>query len=89
VLSHRRNSAGLSVNDEVIGLNGYRVSQSELEAAINEMKQGSALNLLISRDDILLEIKATIGMYEKPSYRLNLSENQQTLNLQNYWLRSL
>lgn len=81
--------AGLSVNDEVIGLNGYRVSQSELESVLNGMSVGDEINLLISRDDILLELKAKMGSYEKPSYKISLQTTGKNLKLQSYWLRSL
>jgi predicted metalloprotease with PDZ domain len=79
--------AGLSVNDEVIGLNGYRISQTDLESMLNGMSAGDEINLLISRDDVLLELKGKMGSYEKPSYKISLQTSGKNLNLQTYWLR--
>lgn len=93
VKSVRTNSAaenaGLSVNDEVIGLNGYRVDATDLEAAFAGMVSGDQISLLVSRDEVLLELKAVMTNYERPTYRMSLDPNEKTLKLRNYLLRTL
>ncbi|MGV3630705.1 MAG: M61 family metallopeptidase [Bacteroidota bacterium] len=88
VKSVRSNSsaenAGLSVNDEVIGINGYRVTGAEVEGALNSYANGDAIAILIAREGILLELKATMGTYERPSYRMTIDKPNDLLN---YWLR--
>lgn len=91
VKSIRSNSsaenAGLSVNDEVIGMNGYRVEAQDLDAIFSGLNAGDQINLLISRDELLLEIKAVMGSYERPTYKMTLDDSPATLNLRNYLLR--
>lgn len=91
VKSVRSNSAaenmGLSVNDELIGFNGYRVSTSEFEGALGSMKEGESIVLLVSRDDVLLELKGKMGSYEKPSYKFSFGAEGN--KLQQYWLREI
>jgi predicted metalloprotease with PDZ domain len=45
--------AGLSVNDEIIGCNGYRVSKSDIEGLMKSLNDGDELELFIARDEIL------------------------------------
>lgn len=91
VKSVRSNSAaenmGLSVNDELIGFNGYRVTTSEFEGALGSMKEGDPIVLLVSRDDVLLELKGKMGSYEKPSYKFSFGAEGN--KLQQYWLREI
>lgn len=91
VKSIRANSAaenaGLSVEDEVIGVNGYRVTAGDLDGIIAGLNAGTPMNMLISRDEVLLEITAVMGMYEKPAYRITVDNNEKTLRLRNYLLR--
>jgi predicted metalloprotease with PDZ domain len=80
-------NAGLSVNDEVIGYNGYRVEAGDLDGIFAGLTPGESINLLISRDDVLLEIKAIMGSHERPTYKMTFDNNEKTLKLRNYWLR--
>jgi predicted metalloprotease with PDZ domain len=80
-------NAGLSVNDEVIGYNGYRVEAGDLDGIFAGLTPGESINLLISRDDVLLEIKAIMGSYERPTYKMTLDNSEKTLKLRNFWLR--
>lgn len=82
-------NAGLSVNDEVIGFNGFRVSASELDAIFAGLPVGAPINMLVSRDQVLLEIKGTMGAYERPSYRMTLDGSEKTKKLRDYLLRGL
>jgi predicted metalloprotease with PDZ domain len=76
--------AGLSVNDEIIGIDGYRVNQSDVEGILASLSDGDQLDLLIAREDQLLEIKAIMTSYERPSYRFSIEKKS---DLFNYWMR--
>lgn len=91
VKSVRSNSAaenaGLSVNDEVIGFNGYRVEAADLDGIFAGLPVGAPINLLVSRDQILLELSGTMGAYERPSYKMSFEGNEKAVKLRNYMLR--
>jgi predicted metalloprotease with PDZ domain len=76
--------AGISVNDEIIGIDGYRVNQSDVEGILSSLSEGDQLDLLIAREDQLLEIKAIMTSYERPSYRFTIEKKN---DLFNYWMR--
>jgi predicted metalloprotease with PDZ domain len=77
---------GLSVNDEIIGYNSYRVTTSELDNYLTQLNDGDEINLLISRDNKLLELKGKMESYERASYKFSLSTSNE---LQKYWLREI
>lgn len=81
-------NAGLSVNDEVVGINGYRVDAAKTESVLSSLKIGEKVTFLVSRDEVLLEIVATMGAYERPTYRIALDDNPSTLSLRNFFLRT-
>lgn len=76
--------AGLSVNDEIIGIDGYRMNQSEIESFLTSLSNGEQLNLLIAREDQLLEIKAVMTSYERPSYKFVIDKKTKLFH---YWMR--
>lgn len=80
-------NAGLSVNDEIIGCNGYRVNKADLEDVINRLNAGEKMNLLVSRDDVLLEIVVTLSNYEQVQYDFEPKLDAASEPLFNYWLR--
>jgi predicted metalloprotease with PDZ domain len=77
--------AGLSVNDEIIGCNGYRVSKADIEGIMRGVSEGDELDLLISRDEILFAVNFTMTNYTKPRYLFNLINEEN--KLRDYWLR--
>jgi predicted metalloprotease with PDZ domain len=81
--------AGLSVNDEIIALNGFRMNSEVLDASLAAIPANQKFNLLISRDGILSEITAQLGEYERKAYRLTGEDSNPQVGLRNYWLRSL
>jgi len=78
-------NAGLSVNDEIIGCNGYRVSKADVESVMKSLDKGDEIDLLISRDEILYSIEFTMTNRFKPKFYLNI--NNENTKLLNYWLR--
>jgi predicted metalloprotease with PDZ domain len=94
VRSIRSNSsaenAGLSVNDEIIGCNGYRVDQKSFDDFVASLKEGDKFSILISRDEILLELEVSMENYLKPQYVFKVNNGDaKKLQLRNYWLRTI
>jgi predicted metalloprotease with PDZ domain len=79
--------AGLSVNDEIIGCNGYRIDQGALEQFTGGLSTGEKFSLLISRDDVLMNLSVTITDYFKPQFTFKKTSDPQGEKLRNYWLR--
>jgi predicted metalloprotease with PDZ domain len=77
----------LSVNDEIIGCNGYRVNQGSLEATMNSLNNGETVELLISRDEILYSIEVNMTSFTKPQFKLKIDEGSPYSSLTKYWLR--
>ena len=91
IKSIRANSAaedaGLSVNDEVIGCNGYRVDQAMLDGIMNGLAVNEEVELLLSRDDILFSVKVKITNYTRPQFILTPTNSVEEAAKFNYWLR--
>ncbi len=78
---------GLSVNDEVIGCNGFRVDQSSFEAFLASLELGSEINILVARDELLFELSGNMTLYNKPQFQFKLSPDANKVKLLEYWLR--
>jgi predicted metalloprotease with PDZ domain len=91
IKSIRANSAaedaGLSVNDEVIGCNGYRVDQAMLDGIINGLEVNEEVELLLSRDEILFSVNVKITNYTRPQFILTPTNSVEEAAKFNYWLR--
>ena len=91
IKSIRSNSAaedaGLSVDDEVIGCNGYRVDQAMLEGIMNGLEVNEEVELLLSRDEILFSVKVKITNYTRPQFILTPTNSTEEAMKFNYWLR--
>lgn len=81
-------NAGISVNDEIIGCNGYRVNKSEFESYLDGLNANDKITLLISRDDILYEIVVNMEEYSRPRFSFLLNNDDNREELRNYWLRT-
>jgi predicted metalloprotease with PDZ domain len=79
--------AGISVNDEIIGCNGYRVDQKSLEATMNALNENDDIELLVSRDEILFSVRVNMTTYTRPQFKLSVDEQFPKQDLLNYWLR--
>ncbi|MEY4602732.1 MAG: hypothetical protein RIT43_24 [Bacteroidota bacterium] len=79
--------AGISVNDEIIGCNGYRIDQGALEQFTGGLSSGETFSLLISRDEKLMNISVTMTDYFKPQFAFKNLNDPQGEKLRNYWLR--
>ncbi len=79
--------AGISVNDEIIACNGFRVNQGSLESTMNALKENEQVELLLSRDDVLFSVNVKIAAFEKPYFTFTTTKNEDKKSLRNYWLR--
>ena len=79
--------AGLNTGDEIIGINGFRVSGSVNER-IKQYEIGDEIEMLISRRGKLMNMQLTIGSRERQSWSLKVdakaSENQKRAKA--HWL---
>jgi predicted metalloprotease with PDZ domain len=79
--------AGLSVGDEIIGCNSYRVDQRMLDGMMNGLILGETAELLIARDENLFSVKVRMTNYRKPSFKIEKQLNSNNDTEYNYWLR--
>jgi predicted metalloprotease with PDZ domain len=79
-------TAGLSVGDEIIGVDGMRVDNSAVESYIGGLGEGETCKILVARDEVLLELTLQMSLYERPAFKLEPNGNSK--NKLDYWLRS-
>jgi len=65
-----------------------RVNQSDFESLVAQLEEGKHLNLLISRDDVLMEIQLRSSTYERPSYKFSAATDEKNNAKRDYWLRT-
>ena len=79
---------GLNVDDEIISLNGYRITD-DLNKSITGRKQGEKINLIVNRDGRLLSIDLILE--KNPNARFILEKMPQLTSEQqavyNKWFR--
>ena len=62
--------AGISVGDEIVGCNSYRVDQAMLEAMMSGLGTAETADLLIAREEKLLAVKVRMTNFRKPNFQL-------------------
>jgi predicted metalloprotease with PDZ domain len=62
--------AGLSVQDEIVAVEGVRATAASIAAALASRKPGDRLRLLISRRGMVSEIEVTLGPKTERSFRM-------------------
>lgn len=70
--------AGLSVNDELIAINNFRISTNP-DAQLNTLSQGDKVQLLVSRDEQILELTFNAAAYKKPGFTLSLAKDAKAI----------
>jgi predicted metalloprotease with PDZ domain len=79
--------AGISVGDEIVGCNSYRVDQAMLEAMMSGLGTAETADLLIAREEKLFSVKVRMTNFRKPNFQLvKQSNDKPTANFM-YWLR--
>jgi predicted metalloprotease with PDZ domain len=80
-------NAAISVNDEIIGFNGFRIDGPSLEASLGALKTGESFNLIVARDQIIMEIACKMGEIEIPTFKMSINGTSTNASLCTYWLR--
>lgn len=79
---------GISVNDEIIALNGYRVNSNTFSSKLGTAEVGDEIELLISRDNIIKTYTITLGPSKRESYKYDTKFSDQNRKNFKYWLRA-
>jgi len=79
--------AGISVGDEIVGCNSYRVDQAMLEAMMSGLATAETADLLIAREEKLFAVKVRMTNFRKPNFQLVKQSESKSDALFNYWLR--
>ncbi len=79
--------AGISVGDEIVGCNSYRVDQAMLEAMMSGLGTAETADLLIAREEKLLAVKVRMTNFRKPNFQLVKQSNEKPTANFMYWLR--
>ena len=77
--------AGISVGDEILACDGYRIDKAGLENKYNNLQPGVSMELLLSRDGKLFSTKCVMKTYAKPQFSLQIKDLNAPLLT--YWLR--
>ncbi len=80
-------SIGLSANDEVLAIDGYRVDASSMSKILSKFEMTETFDLLISRDNILYTLKGKMSEVTTPRFDLEIDEESSKKALREYWLR--
>lgn len=78
---------GLSVNDEIIAINDYRVDKTDFENMLQTIKNGDKFEILVARDNIMKKYVISMGEKHKISFVYSPKFDTQSGPLFNYWLR--
>ncbi len=74
----RKNSSaemgGLNVNDEIISINGFRYANN-LATFTTAKKAGDTIDVIISRNGMIKDLKITLAYNDKVNYQLTLNPN--------------
>ncbi len=77
--------AGLSVGDEVLICDGYRVDKGMLEGMLNSLSAGESMQLTVARDEKVFQVKFIMKNYTKPQFSIQIKDANAPLLT--YWLR--
>ena len=78
---------GLSVNDEIIAFNDFRVNQSEFNSMLSTIDIGETFELIISKDNLIYTYELTMGSRNTKRYAFNLDFDDDSRKRFDYWLR--
>ena len=78
---------GISVNDELIAINQWRLDQDRFERLLKMFEVGQEFQLTLSRDNVIKEYTISMGVRDNLSFRYSVNENSETKKNFTYWLR--
>ncbi len=64
--------AGLSIQDEILAVDGERITPRSLAGMINSRKSGERIKILYTRRGFLCEAELVLGTRSRPSYNITL-----------------
>jgi predicted metalloprotease with PDZ domain len=82
--------AGLDDGDEIVALNGYKVTSTKLTNRIGDMKDGDIAKFTIIRHDKIRDIEVTVKTNQSTTYKIEKVESPSELQKTIYesWLSS-
>lgn len=80
-------TAGLSVGDEIIGVNGFRTDSKSFNEFVNTLDVGDKVSIIYARENIIGITDMTITAYEQPKFEFSFGTGKTTQKLLEYWLR--
>ncbi|MBK9591972.1 MAG: PDZ domain-containing protein [Crocinitomicaceae bacterium] len=78
---------GLSVNDEILAINGYRMDQTAFDLFIKTLESGDIFEILVSRDSVLKTYQIKMGGKNTKKYMVKPDFNDTSQKKFDYWLR--
>lgn len=81
-------TAGLSVNDEIIGVNGFRTDAKAFNEFVNTLQAGDEVSIIYARENIIGITDMVITNYEQPKFEYSFGTGKVTQKLLDYWLRT-
>lgn len=81
-------TAGLSVNDEIIGVNGFRTDAKSFNEFVNTLQAGDKVSIIYARENIIGITDMVITNYEQPKFEYSFGTGKVTQKLLDYWLRT-
>ncbi len=78
---------GISVNDEIISVDGFRVNSDRFSYYISHKNIGDEFEVVLSRDEIIKTYTIKMGQKEPVRYKYALNLTSSTRKLYSYWLR--
>ncbi len=81
-------NAGLDVNDEIVAMNGYRISAGDFNTRIGEMKEGDIARVAVMRSERLLQFDVMLKNNPVPAYSVTKIKDPTSLQKAIYesWL---
>jgi predicted metalloprotease with PDZ domain len=64
--------AGFNVQDEILGIDDYRVRPDQLSARLEFYRPGDGVSFLIARRDQLMRLDATLGVEPRAAWKLEV-----------------
>ena len=79
--------AGISVGDEIIACNNFRVDQALLDGMMNSLQTAETAELLITREEKVFSVKVRMTNFRRPNFIFTPESGGKNESLYNYWLR--
>jgi predicted metalloprotease with PDZ domain len=78
---------GISVNDELIAINGNRLDKSSFDYLLKGFETGDSFELTLSRDNLILEYTIKMGENQRDKYMKTNDFTEASKKNYDFWLR--